>query len=308
MAYQDGPGGRRVEPRFDSPLSRDPADEPADRPAPEKSSGRRGRLLGALVALVAVGGFTGIAWYATTQGQRDSSAVVPVIRADENPVKVLPEKPGGMEVPNQDKLIYMQIDPNAKEPEVERLLPPPEAPMDKPPPAAAAEAPPAGPLVPEAPEVGREPIAPRPGAPAEILKAEPDGERMAEPSAAEPGPAPKEPEVAALPEAPEAALGNQDREAMAAAAAAAAVVPGGGYLVQLGALRDKASADEEAARLSRAHSEILGTLTVATVAADLGERGTFYRLRAGPLADREAAEAMCKAFAERKVGCLVIAP
>jgi cell division septation protein DedD len=55
------------------------------------------------------------------------AADVPLIRADERPTKVKPEKPGGMEVPDRDKLIYTQ-----KRAMVEHLLPPPEKPMARP--------------------------------------------------------------------------------------------------------------------------------------------------------------------------------
>ncbi|MEE8222685.1 MAG: hypothetical protein V3S59_00145, partial [Alphaproteobacteria bacterium] len=143
---QDGRGGSRVEPSFGT------LDKPGAGFTPrahEPASNLRGKVAGAIVALAAVAGFAGIAWYATTQGQKDSSTVVPLIRADNTPIKVLPAKPGGMKVPNQDKLIFMRITPGQKKPKVERLLPPPEKPMatpappPKPKPAqAAAKAPP----------------------------------------------------------------------------------------------------------------------------------------------------------------------
>jgi hypothetical protein len=58
---------------------------------------------------------------------------------------VRPEKPGGMEVPDRDKLIYTQ-----KHAAVEHLLPPPEKPMPRPT-APSAAAPPASPQPPPLP-------------------------------------------------------------------------------------------------------------------------------------------------------------
>ena len=40
--------------------------------------------------------------------------------------------------------------------------------------------------------------------------------------------------------------------------------------------------------------------------ADLGAKGVFYRVRAGPLADRTAADELCVALKARDVGCLVV--
>jgi len=41
---------------------------------------------------------------------------------------------------------------------------------------------------------------------------------------------------------------------------------------------------------------------------DLGEKGVFYRVQAGPLADAAAAERLCAELKERKQGCIVVKP
>ena len=94
-------------------------------PREHKGGPRFRGLITALVALVVIGVFAGGIWFAYQQGIRHGSggtgaADVPLIRADERPTKVKPENPGGMEVPDRDKLIYTQ-----KRPTVEHLLPPP---------------------------------------------------------------------------------------------------------------------------------------------------------------------------------------
>ena len=53
----------------------------------------------------------------------------------------------------------------------------------------------------------------------------------------------------------------------------------------------------------------LGVLKLLAVKADRGPpKGVYYRLRAGPLADKEAARALCAKLAARKAGCLVVGP
>lgn len=84
-----------------------------------------------LAALIVMTVFAGGLWFAYRQGLRHGGAIsgavdVPLIRADERPIKVKPEKPGGMEVPDRDKLIYTQ-----KRATVEHLLPPPEKPIPR---------------------------------------------------------------------------------------------------------------------------------------------------------------------------------
>jgi hypothetical protein len=95
--------------------------------------------------------FAGGLWLAYQQGLKRGGGItgaadVPLIRADERPTKVKPEKPGGMEVPDRDKLIYTQ-----KRATVEHLLPPPEKPMPRPT-APSGLAPSASPQPPPAPD------------------------------------------------------------------------------------------------------------------------------------------------------------
>ncbi|MBV8937997.1 MAG: SPOR domain-containing protein [Alphaproteobacteria bacterium] len=110
--------------------------EPRDRGAGPRFRG----LLVSFVAVLSVAVFAGGLWFAYHQGLRHGGALtaaadVPLIRADERPTKVKPENPGGMEVPDRDKLIYTQ-----KRAAVEHLLPPPEKPMARPGASTAATA------------------------------------------------------------------------------------------------------------------------------------------------------------------------
>lgn len=100
--------------------------DPRDPEARPRSRG----LIATGTALLVMAVFAGGLWFAYHQGLRHASVGtgdVPLIRADERPTKVKPEKPGGMEVPDRDKLIYTQ-----KRAAVEHLLPPPEKPMPRP--------------------------------------------------------------------------------------------------------------------------------------------------------------------------------
>ena len=122
-----------------------------DRPGPPpelRDPPRRSRAVGAFLATFALAAFAGVVWYAYDRGlHAGSEATAPLIQADPSPIKVRPEQPGGLDVPNQDKLVYGALRPGqGEDSSVERLLPPPEKPAEPPapPPApAASESPPA---------------------------------------------------------------------------------------------------------------------------------------------------------------------
>ena len=68
-------------------------------------------------------------------------------------------------------------------------------------------------------------------------------------------------------------------------------------------------AGEDRDRGSPVASDPPGREAPRVVAVDLGNnRGTFFRLQAGPLDSRDAAEALCAALKARNLDCLVVAP
>jgi hypothetical protein len=85
---------------------------------------------------------------------------VPLIKADPNPIKVKPEQPGGLVVPDRNMMIYNE---RPGGPPVEKLLPPPEQPGARPvapPPAAASQVAMAPQAAPAAKPFTPQPVAP----------------------------------------------------------------------------------------------------------------------------------------------------
>ena len=128
--------------------------------APLGPARRRGLKVAAAAVAVAV--IAGLAGYAYVETTRPRGGEVPLIKAEPGPTKKRPEEPGGMTIPNPDKLVYEAMSNEVGEAKVERLLPPPEEPLP-PPPEPEASAPPAAPPVtpPVTPPAEAEP-APRP--------------------------------------------------------------------------------------------------------------------------------------------------
>ncbi len=84
-------------------------------------------ILSVFVTLAALTVFGGIAGYAYYWGE--SQFETPGILADSGPIKSQPESPDGLNVPNQDVAGLNDGAPDPANPQVERLLLPPETPL-----------------------------------------------------------------------------------------------------------------------------------------------------------------------------------
>jgi cell division septation protein DedD len=238
----------------------------AEEPPPDDALPPRRHLAGAALAVGVMAIFAGGLWFAYHEGSKHAGVTapaspdaVPLIRADTDPVKVKPDKAGGMIIPDKDDPLYA-LHPGTVP--AEHILPPPEAPAPR-------------------------PVAPPPAPPPAVAAAP-----------AAPGPAP-------LPAPPQAATpakpAVKPAEAPAKPAGADATTK-----VQLASLRTPEEARDEWARLKRENADLLGKFTAVAVRADLGERGVYYRVEAGPVGDRAAAVRLCKALKERDLGCQLV--
>ena len=306
---------------WDAPTAKGLTPEPDFRPVPRRAAKKRRGLWVFAGVLVVAGGVGAGGWYFLNDWLvAEPDGEVPLIRAETGPIKVRPDEPGGMDVPDRDKLVYDRLDGNGARNTVERLLPPAEKPlpkpapapgsMEKPTPQAASPSPPSS----VASRPATVPPAPPPPPPAAPGKPETPGTPT--PLAAVPAPQKVVPSVEDVlnamrppvvetkknPTAPEAA-------AKAGQAKAPGAAKGGVFQVQLSALRSREQADAEWDRLRRRNSDLLGNLELSVIRADLGPgKGVYFRLRAGPLADEQAAQTLCQQLSERKVGCLVVRP
>ena len=90
----------------------------------------RGLLVAAVIGAVAVVG--GLGAYALSPGGKGSSDAPAIVKADNQPIKVKPENPGGTVIPNQDNKVYDAVGKSAKpsEPTQQKLVTDVEEPMD----------------------------------------------------------------------------------------------------------------------------------------------------------------------------------
>ena len=276
----------------------DPAEaldfEPVVRPPP-KRMGNVKLFLGLSLLTVTVGG---VVWYFFGGGfLGGTDAGIHLVRAEEGPVKVRPENPGGMNVPDRDKLIYDRMQGMDVKPPVERLLPPPEPPL--PPPKAgvqsAAKAGQHRPAVSGVVAKAKKPPSPTPAVPTteDVLAVKPPPPPLLPGGGESAKPAAKAKPVAKV----------------TSAKPVASVQPKAIFRIQLAAVRTMKRAQQEWSRLRKKHSDLLERLKLSVTKADLGiGKGLFYRLRAGPLASEADARDLCAKLAKRKVGCLIARP
>lgn len=315
---------------------------------------RWGRLF--LLFVLAVTLVAGGAWGWLVHGKRVTAMFasgagdgVPMVRADPAPFKTRPRDPGGMEVPDRDKLVYERLEGEKGEVRVERLLPPAEKPIV--PPRATPDQVPAPAVTERLPRVPTEVqvLAAKPPAPPAILRvhersiertkepreqlrvpepedAPPTAEETAPVAEAEgknesvaatsessrptertPAPPPAPPAPAApAPVAPQPSVSRPAAATPPPVAAMPAAETAQGFLIQIAAVREPERAESEWERLQRQHPEPLRGLKLFVIKADLGDKGVFWRLRAGPFADEDQAKSRCADLARRKVGCLVV--
>ncbi len=80
----------------------------------------------------------------------------------------------------------------------------------------------------------------------------------------------------------------------------------GPFRVQLAAYRSPEVAAKRWRAISAKHKDLLGQLNPIIQKADLGKKGLYFRLQAGPLKSRASAVSLCAALKKRKVSCLVV--
>ena len=79
----------------------------------------------------------------------------------------------------------------------------------------------------------------------------------------------------------------------------------GNYRVQLAALKTEADANSAWKRLAAKYPDVLGSLAPHLEKADLGAKGIYYRVQAGPFTDKNAARDICTKLKAVGQQCLV---
>lgn len=82
---------------------------------------------------------------------------------------------------------------------------------------------------------------------------------------------------------------------------------GGPYVAQLAALQSEAAVDQAWRRLASRAPQLFAAARLDSQRADLGQRGIYYRVRAGYFADRANAARFCERIRQMGQDCIVTA-
>lgn len=258
-----------------------------------------GAVSGVLLAGI-VGWFVLSPRYAQNTGEE-----IPVIRRPQTAVKVQPADPGGMEILNQDKTVYDIIDKKSagEKLSVEKLLPPPEEPQI---PVISAETENTaadGEIEIKKSEVKiAEEIKEKAPEQVVISQAQEIIKTEEKKNAANTQPVketPAETENKKIINLPSVTAAEQ-----ASAQTASDKIAAGKWTVQLMSSPNQKAVQNSWSTMSKKHA-FLSSQPYEIEAADLGTKGTYYRLYTGAFADRTGADGLCGQIKAAGGSCIV---
>lgn len=245
----------------------------------------RNNFLGTFAGIVLAGV---VGWFVLAPQYEQSHKEIPVIQRPQTAVKIKPENPGGMNIPNQDKDVYNIVEKKTVDNTVvENLLPEPEKPKlpDIVPDEAVvdANAKNLDEIVDEVSDsakvqVSEDVVSAVPEKPADLLSDK------------------KEEVKEVVKEAPK-------EEIKEVAKAAPEPVAKGAWQIQLLVSKDKSNVEKKWQEWSAKYS-LLKTYSHEVQSDNLGAQGTVYRLRAGSFANREQAQSACATLKSQGLDCI----
>lgn len=205
--------------------------------------------------------------YLLLKGPIENDEVV-TIAPTQKPVKVRPENPGGMQIPDQDKVIYSRLTQDTIPAKVEKLFPEEEKPVM--------------PTITEK-EIGEETeqeevkvIQGEPLTVEEKIIVQEEKIEVKEPVKVEP----KKTEQTK------------------------AKVQKGEWKVQLFSSTDKVKVEKQWKTISQKQKALVSNMPMQIVPAEIPGKGTFYRLKVGAFETREMANALCAKLKKQKQDCI----
>lgn len=228
--------------------------------------------------------------------QMDEGEIV-VISPTPIPVKVLPENPGGLSIPDRDKVVYERSDVTEPAPVVENLFPEPEQPV-LPEAVIEPETKDEIPLIIEN-IVSTEENLDMPDEDAVSVEAEAVVEPSKEIQQPEEIVEPKTEEK--IPEQPAVKKAETKKEIKKEA-------PKGGVIwrAQLLSSASKAKVESTWKQISKKQASLLSDMPYQIVSATIPGKGTFWRLQVGEFSSQEVAQNLCAKLKKKKQDCIPV--
>ncbi|MGB3625380.1 MAG: SPOR domain-containing protein [Henriciella sp.] len=244
---------------------------------------------GPLILSLAIGVlivFGAVVWNTYRQGVRPTDGALPMVVAEAQPYKRVPDDRGGIQIEDLDRRLYDAMDGSSRRPEPTQVASKGDAYLR------------GGPPMDLRPTGQTEPGS----KPEEAAAPKPETSGAADPVEAEQRPQLETPApveiAAATPPAPERTASQPTYRF--------AYTRGGEYLVQISALRSEQAATDAWAKARRTNPDIFEGASMSIERADLGAKGVFYRLRAGAFGSRDSASEFCDALKAEGADCIVV--
>jgi len=212
-------------------------------------------LLGCLIVVI----------YLLLKGPIENEEVV-TIAPTQKPVKVRPENPGGMQIPDQDKVIYSRLTQDTIPARVEKLFPEEEKPV--------------------MPQVVPEPVE------VPVMEVVEDVTVI---QAEEPATVTEEVKKVEPP---------QKEEKTAPKKVETKPVVQGEWKAQLFSSTDKAKVEKQWQVISKKQKALVSDMPMQIVPAQIPGKGTFYRLQVGAFETRQMAANLCAKLKKQKQDCI----
>ena len=230
----------------------------------------------------------GLVWFALYQGELIiGNDDVPLVKADTSPIRLKPDNPGGLNVPNQDRLILKNLEmANPSKLEIpEKLIPRPEQPIAT-----------NGDNKQIANTVKQKVVKDRVSAPQipKIKSSQGDDGESSKIKNSEKYKNLKNNKIEVSKDTKKNGLKTSVES-----------FETGAYRIQLASLTKRQAAEKFLKKVRIRNVALLGEMTGRVTKINLKSRGIFYRVQ-GDLISREKAERICKTLRSKKQACLVV--
>ena len=248
---------------------------------------RSGLKIFIFVAVFGLLSVSGLVWFALNQGELIiGNDDVPLVKADTSPIRLKPDNPGGLKVPNQDRLILKNLEmANPSKLEIpEKLIPRPEQPLGT---YSDNQG-----IVNTVKEKALKDRAAAPQIP-NLERSQGDGE-LREIKKSQKRKKPKDKKTALNKDAKR----NKQKTSTKSSEV-------GTYRVQLASLANRQAAEKFLKKVRSKNIALLVGMTGRVMKINLKSKGTFYRVQGDPIS-RKKAEEICNILRSKKQACLVV--
>jgi hypothetical protein len=251
-----------------------------------------------LMIIFALVGFAVLGWYGyKINSDTNSNKELVVIKASEQPIKVVPENPGGMVINDVDKNIYDNLSESGNQlPPVKKVIPSPEEPVLLNPKNETQNE-----NIYEKQIIKHLIISPSEEIERNDKKIPLKEEKIEEQNYIEDTKLEKFIENKSV-----AMKREKPKELPAPLISNPTPVQPAGYYLQISSMRTYGEAEQYWHKITTNYSKIIGDLKHYIIRKDLGEKGIFFRLQIGHFSDMEKARKKCQQLKKCKLDCFVI--